>query len=246
MANEIIASGSQTQVAANINEFFGNIDFDKLSASIQTLANRQTNLSCIEKKSAGEVIDEWNKNVLEKIRVEENNITMFLSALAPTGYHVCSGISSLINAQMFIPELEFIIDKLDMRQQYEELEDVMTQYNAAEALLGNTQSIVKDVTTTVEDEILQAKDIELERIKKQAAVTKLGNKIAKLNIEIITAINADKDIIKSLKLLRRKSTDLKKAELKCSDVASLAKINVTIDDANIRDTLRDIINFSLN
>lgn len=70
MANEIIASSNQTQVATNINEFFGNIDFSKLSASIQALANRQTNLSCMEKKSAGEVIDEWNKNVLDKIRIE--------------------------------------------------------------------------------------------------------------------------------------------------------------------------------
>lgn len=246
MANEIIASGNQTQVATNINEFFGNIDFSKLSASIQALANRQTNLSCMEKKSAGEVIDEWNKNVLDKIRIEEDNITTFLSAIAPTGYRTHSGISSLIDTQMFIPELEFIIDKIGMRQQYEELEDTMAEYSAAEALLNNTQNVVRDTTTTVEDEILQAKDIKLERIKKQAAVTRIGNKIAKLNTEIIMAINADKDIIKSLKLLRRKTTDLKKAELKCSDVASLAKINVTIDDANIRDTLRDIINFSLN
>lgn len=243
MSNEI--SVTSTQTPSGINGFFGNIDFNKLSASIQALADRKTNLSCIEKKSASEIIDEWNRNVLDKIRAEEGNIEMFLNAIMPSQGQNFTGVSSLIQSQAFIPELEFLIDKANVRDKYEELEDIMYEYDAAKAAAANRQAVVHDTATTVESEIIQRKDIELENIRKTAAITKIGNKIAKLNSEITAAIGSDKEIVKSLRLLKRKCAEMKKAELKCSDVAQLAKINVTIDDADIRDTLREIINFSL-
>lgn len=243
MSENAVSVVTKTQ-PANLTEFFGNIDFAKLNASIAALANRGE-LTKVEKKSALEIIDSWNKNVIEKINIEKSKLDDFLSAIQPGYKYGGKQISSLITEQLYIDELEYLVDKVGMTQVYEELQDAIDEYNCTVTMQKSKQNIVIDLDTTVEQEILQRADVEKENIKLNAAVTRAGNKVAKLDAKIIDAINADKDILKGLRTLKKKSAMMRTAAVECTDMAELAKINVTIDDANVRDALKDLIAFKL-
>ena len=234
------------QAATSINQFFGNIDFEKLSAAIVNLANHNS-LTEIEKTSALEIIDSWQENVIDKLRLESDKIDRFLSCMQATNTsrYFNNTLAGCINEQTFIDEIEFLIDKVNMRDTYEQLIDALSEYTIADANAKTQTQVVIDVNTTVEDEILQRKDLEIERIKNDAAITKIGNKIAKLTREILTAINSDKEIIANFRTLKKQATALKKASTVCVDKAQLAKINVTIDDPNTRESLAELINFTI-
>ena len=244
MSKNEVSVVTATSQMANLSDFFGNIDFQKLNASITSLANRGE-LSKTEKKSAMEIINTWNKNVIEKINIEKSKIDEFLAAIQPSQNYYGKPISSLITEQLYIDELEFLIDKVGMRQVYEELQDAIDEYNCALAMQKTKQGIVIDLDTTAEQEVLQKAELDKENIKLNAAVTRSGNKVAKLDAKIIDAINADKDILKGLRALKKKSALMRTAAVECTDMAELAKINVTIDDANVREALKDLVNFKL-
>lgn len=240
MSNEITVQNG-TQVANNIGDFFGDIDFSKLNQTITKLASH--NLSDTEKTSAIEIIDSWNENVVQRINVEVRKIDNFINCVQPSAS--CRGISALIYDGDYSTELEFIMNKIGMMDTYEELIDAIDDYDIANQNMKNVQTVVVDVDTTAADEVMQSKDIEIERIKKSAAVRKAGNRIAKLNEKISNAINSDKDLLKAIRALKKKSNAMRKASIECTDKANLAKINVTIDDASTRDALSELINFTL-
>ena len=235
-----------TNTGTSINQFFGNIDFEKLNTAVTALANR-TNLTEVEKTSALEIIDTWQENVIDKLKLESDRIKDFLKCIGAqsnTSYRSNTLANCIIN-QEYIDEIEFLVDKTNMNKTYNKLLEAIDEYTIANANIETAQQIVIDVNTTVEDEIIQRKDIELENIRNQAAVTKIGNKIAKLTREILTAINSDKDIVASLRMLKRQETVLTNAATTCVDKAQIAKINVTIDDPKVRESLTDLINFTI-
>lgn len=244
MSKNEIAINNTATLPSNLSDFFGNIDFAKLNASISALANHGS-LTKVEKKSAMEIITTWNQNVIEKIRIEMDKINDFLSAIQPGQRYGGKQISSLITEQLYIDELEFLIDKVGITSAYDALQDAIDEYNCALAMQKTKQNMVIDLDTTAEQQILQKADIDKESIKLNAAVTRAGNKVAKLDAQIIDAINADKDILKGLRALKKKASLMRTAAVECTDMAELAKINVTIDDANVRDALTDLINFKL-
>lgn len=232
---------AQTQgQLATINEFFGNVDFQKLNDTIVKLSSHE-NLSKIEKKSAMEVIDSWNANIIDKLRLEKDKIDMFVSSLYGAGGN---GVSNLINSQEYIDELEMVIDYVGAQEQYDELVDTMDAYAVANGMTKNVQHVVIDLETTKAEEIIMEKDCVLERIKVNAELTRIGNRIAKLNSEIIKLISGSKDMVVLIRGLKKKAKAMDKMRVDCTDKAQMAKINVTIDDADVRATLKELIEFS--
>ena len=231
---------SQDQLAT-INAFFGDIDFSKLNDTIVKLS-KHGELSKIEKKSAMDVIDSWNENVIDKLRIEKNKIDSFVANIHGSNGN---GISNLINSQEYIDELEMVIAYIDAQAQYDELVDVMDEYAVAQGMTQNVQDIVVDVNTTKEEEIIMAKDRTLEKIKANAELTRIGNKIARLNSEIIKLIAANKEMQALIRGLKKKARGMDKLRVDCTDKAQMAKINVTIDDVDVRAALQELIEFSL-
>ena len=238
---EIIVAPQQDQLA-QINAFFGDIDFNKLNDTISQLANRQK-LTKVEKTSALEIIDSWNTNIIGKLDIEKDSITQFINALYGVGRQ--NGISDLISSQAHIDELELLIDYIGANEQYDTLIDTMDQYAVVSGVLQNQPRLVIDLESTKAEEIIQYKDLQLEQIKVDAECKRLGNKIARLNTEIAKMLVADKDVQTLIRGLKKKATAMNKMKTECTDKAQLAKINVTIDDNNVRDALKDLINFKI-
>lgn len=238
---DIIVAPQQDQLA-QVNTFFGDIDFNKLNETISQLANRQK-LTKVEKTSALEIIDAWNTNIIGKLDIEKTSITQFINALYGTGHQ--NGISDLISHQAHIDELELLIDYIGANEQYSTLIDTMDQYTVVSGMLQNQPRLVIDLASTKAEEIIQYKDMQLEQHKVDAECKRLGNKIARLNTEIAKMLVANKDVQTLIRGLKKKVSAMNKMKTQCTDKAQLAKINVTIDDTNVRDALKDLIDFKI-
>lgn len=233
-------STANTNVPAELmqvaNNFF-NVDFSAMNATIDNLANRGK-ISAIEKHEANKIIDTWNDNVVNKLKLEERNIKDFLSRISGS---VNSGIPNCIENQMFIDEIEALVDYAGLQDQYEEMCDTVDEYNAALAILNNIPSLDDDIDTTEGELIYMRRDHEYAVTVAQKNLQKIGNKLARQNAAMVAAFNADPNVRKIIAQLKKRATSMAKMSATCCDKAQLAKINITIDDDAVRNTLKELV-----
>lgn len=222
-----------TQVA---NQFF-NIDFAAMNTVIDKLANRGS-LSKVEKKEANDIIDTWNHNVVDKLNIESNNIQQFIGAITGT---TSTGIPALIQNQEFISELEMLIDYAGLQDEYNEMCDTVDEYMVADAERRNLPTIDNDIDTTAGQLIMMQRDYDYRLAQLNANVRKIGNKLTRQNIAMTSALMANSDVKTLITQLKKRVNNMKKMKTSCTDKAQLAKINITIDDAAVRDTLKELI-----
>lgn len=239
MSNEITTTTNSDQLAVVMNDFF-NIDFTAMNATIDKLANHQPGtLSKVEKKEANNIIDAWNENVVDKLRIEESRIKEFVKAVS--GDTSSYGIPSLIANQLYIDELEQLIDYAGATDIYERLCDAINDEAVCKATRNNATSLDDDIDTTRGEYIKMVRDREYQMAILDANLRKAGNKVLRINLELVTALNSNTDVKKLLTALKKKASAMVKMKTQCCDMAQQAKINITIDDQNMRDTLRELI-----
>lgn len=218
------------------NQFF-NIDFDAMNTVIDKLANRNQ-LSKIEKKEANKIIDTWNENVVDKLNIESGRIDRFISAITGT---IRSGIPALIQNQEFITELEMLISFAGLDDEYAAMCDTVNDYMIAEAARRNIPPVDEDLNTTAGQRILLQRDYDYKMAETTAEVNKIGNQLIRQNLEITSALMANADVKNLINQLKKRSTSMMKMKTTCTDKAQMAKINITIDDTGVRDTLKELI-----
>lgn len=218
------------------NNFF-NVDFSAMNSTIDSLANRGK-LSTIEKHEANKIIDTWNDNVVNKLKLEERNIRDFLSRISGS---MNSGIPSCIDNQQFIDEIEMLVEYAGLQDKYDEMCATVDEYNTALAIKNNIPSIDDDIDTTEGELIYMRRDYEYEVTVAQKNLQKVGNKLARQNAAIVAALNADPNVRKIIAQLKKRAANMAKMSTMCCDKAQLAKINITIDDDNVRNTLKELV-----
>lgn len=221
-----------------MDQFF-NIDFSAMNTIIDNLANRNS-LSKVEKKEANAIIDTWNENVINKLNLEEEHIANFVAAI--TGTSAMNGIPALIKTQDFIQELETLIAAAGLDKEYADMCDTVAEYTMAESTYRNIPKLTDDdLNTTQGEKILMQRDNEYTIAKARAEVTKLGNKLIRQNNDMTSKLMANPDIKKLVTKLKRRQSSMKRMAATCTDKAQLAKINITIDDQSVRDSLKELI-----
>ena len=234
----IATATPKTDYEMVMNQFF-NIDFSAMNKVIDNLANRNS-LSKVEKKEANAIIDTWNENVINKLNIEEEHIANFVAAI--TGASAMDGIPALIKTQDFIPELEALIAAAGLDKEYVDMCDTVTEYTMAESTYRNIPNLTDDdLDTTQGEKILMQRDHEYAVAKARAEVTKLGNKLMRQNNDMTSKLMANPDIKTLINKLKRRQSNMKRMATTCTDKAQLAKINITIDDPSVRDSLKELI-----
>jgi hypothetical protein len=211
-----------------------------MNTTIDKLANHGGNtLSKVEKKEANKIIDTWNENVVDKLRIEEARIREFVKAIS--GDTSSYGIPSLITNQLYIDELEQLIDYAGANDIYERLCDAINDEAVCKAAKNNATSLDDDIDTTRGEYIKMARDREYQMAVLESDLRKAGNKVLRINLELVTCLNSNPDVKKLITALKKKASAMVKMKTECCDMAQLAKINITIDDQAMRDTLRELI-----
>lgn len=234
----IATATPKTDYEMVMDQFF-NIDFSAMNKIIDNLANRNS-LSKVEKKEANAIIDTWNENVINKLNLEEKHIANFVAAI--TGTSAMNGIPALIKTQDFIQELETLIAAAGLDKEYADMCDTVAEYTMAESTYRNIPKLTDDdLNTTQGEKILMQRDHEYAVAKARAEVTKLGNKLIRQNNDMTSKLMANPDIKTLVTKLKRRQSSMKRMATTCTDKAQLAKINITIDDPSVRDSLKELI-----
>ena len=236
MSNEITTNTS-AQLGV-INDFF-NIDFAAMNATIDKLANNTSALSEVEKKEANKIIDTWNNNVVDKLSAEEVKIKEFVKAVS--GDTSSYGIPALISNQLYIDELEQLIEYAGANDIYDRLCEAINNESVHKAAKNNFTALDDDIDTTKGEYIKMLRDREYQMAALEADIRKASNKVLRTNLELVNCLNSNPDIKKVITALKKKASAMIKMKTECCDMAQLAKINITINDQAMRDTLRELI-----
>lgn len=219
-----------------VNQFF-NIDFAAMNGIIDSLANRGE-LSKIEKREANEIIDTWNANVVHKLDMEVDNIRGFLDGLTSKN---SDGVAKFIRSQTFVPEIEMLVELTGAQDEYEALKELIEEYDNAMLERRTITEPVEDIDTTKGEYIVARREYEYALTAVNAKIRNIGNNILKGNIALTQKFLASDDVKRIINQLQRKANKMTKMRTECCDKAQLAKINITIDDANIRASLKSLI-----
>lgn len=203
-------------------------------------------LSDIERQSAKEIIDDWQDTVTKTLEDNIAQIQNFIYVLRePTAYVAGAnlpGIAGCIETNIFIPELEFVIDKLKLRNKWVILEQCIQESYASRATY--VQDVVVNTDTTAEEKILLEKRRAIDTLNVETEKARVRNTVCKTNSEIITAIVNDMEVMDELRKLNNKIGKLQNDIKTYHQAAQIAKINIAIHDEIVHIALAELVNTS--
>lgn len=230
-----VAGNANLAVVSNL---FRDIDFSGLNSIIDNIGGASNELTIEEKESAVKIVGEWEKNVLYRLRDYEHNLHSLVALLNNNNYANWENQSILSATQ---------INTIVANTQLEEL---YTPYVQALAELEEYQEDNEPEKPYVDNTLSPLEVIQIESAYK----VELANykiEVAKLNRKTVLAFNTfirafrKHEIVKSM--VESTNEQIKTIGgfiVDCSDKTQLAKLNITISSATVREALRGLIDFS--
>ena len=224
-----------TQLVTIMPNIFGDIDFSALNNAITTLGNGSGILSDTEKEFAVEAIDTWQTNVIDRLKEKEYEANSYIDFLN-------------VNYNRFAPygmdryDAEMLIEAVGMQDLYQKYLDKMDEFNN----LPQPERPVIDTSTTLMEQMKARTDYDLayqvwlttrEKLEREAY-----NIMRKLKIEL----NNKPEIQEFLTRMKKYKRNVSKFKNQCIEKSQLAKINVSIASQEVRDSLKELLNFSVN
>lgn len=224
-----------TQIATIMPNIFGDIDFSTLNKTITALGNGSGDLSDKEKELAVEAVNTWQESVINRLKDKEDEANCYIDFLN-------------VNYNRFAPwqmdqySVEMLIEAAGLQDMYQEYLDKMDEYTN----LPQPERPVIDTSTTLMEQMKARTDYDLEYqvwlTKRQKIEREAYNIMRKLKIEL----NKLPEIQELLLRMKKYKRNVSKFKNQCIEKSQLAKINVSISSEEVRNSLRDLLNFSIN
>lgn len=229
---------NNTQVATLMPDIFADIDFSALNSTITNLGANNKELSKEEKKFAVEAIDSWEEIVIKRLNERAYEARMYIASL-----DINSG--TLCHYNMSQADFENLVDAVGLRHLYE---DYLNKIDIMDAhkLEAPEPPIIDELNMTLKDQLTLRRDYELayqihskerDKLQKEAY-----NAMRKLKIEL----NKDERVQELIKRMSNYERKVNTFVNQCKEKSQLAKISVSIDSEKVRDSLKELMNFSIN
>jgi len=212
----------------------GNVDLNQLNTLIENIGTADKIEEC-DKKPAIEAIDTWEKSVINRIYQKINEIDKFVNK-----FEVIPSCFSNDDLEIF----ENIANQINTNKLYDTFKETYILYN--DTMHNRPEKLPDDVTQTYEQQILDKKTYDY-----NYAVYELN--VKKAQRKMVVAWNAFKEVMKNSDEVKRTlgemknySKKLSKFQNECKDKAAYAKLNISIASAELRNALRDLLNFGLS
>lgn len=227
-----------TQVATLMPDVFKDIDFSSLNKTITALGSSSKQLDEKEKKTAVEAIKAWEESVIERIKEKKYEATQFLNTLNIESNTMCSyGTQD--------EEFETLVNAVGLQALYE---DYLHKVDAIEMHKTETPEYpeIDELNTTLKDQLTARKDYELaltiynkehDKLKRDAY-----NAMRKLKVEL----NTDERVQELVKRLKKYEKNTSTFINQCKEKSQLAKISVSITSESVRNSLKELLNFSIS
>lgn len=223
-----------TQVATIMPNIFGDIDFSTLNKTIIALGNSSKQLGEKEKEFAIEAINTWEYSIIERLRDKEQEANIYIEFLD-------------INSRCFAPfelskeNIELLIEAVGLQDLYQEYLDKMREYES----LSCPEEPVIDLSTTLMEQMKARTDYELQRKVWDTTKTKLNREAYNIMRKIKVEMNNKPEVQELLARLKKYKRNVSKFRNECVEKSQLAKINVTISSDEVRESLKELLNFSV-
>jgi hypothetical protein len=224
------------------SDVFGDIDFSKLNSVIEALAGKGEKLSMEEKKSALEIIDSWEEDIINSLRIREQEMKQFLNYFDIDKYNQWYHDSS--KRVLSFEQEATLAEKTETKEYFEKL---CTAKAALDLLKKEAPEELEPTSLdqTVEDRLQKEADFKLQKAKYQINLDQAKRKCRNAEKVWLSAMNQNsyiKDILFKAKSYQR---NLQKFTQECSNKSNLAKLNITINSAEVRDSLKELLNFKI-
>lgn len=224
-----------------MKDLFGDVDFKELNKSIEVLAESSKELSDKEKEMAVTVVNEWEKDVVQRLHTRGQEMETLLDFFEPSsGY---GRRRSQVEALMGDEECEALAEKtgtLELWKEYKKVDDEIDdmEHNEPEAP-------IHDPDQTYEARVMSQKDFELQVAKHQIKQQRLEKKCIEAEHKWKRAL-AEVGLVSDMIIrARRYRRNLKKFTNDCSAKGRAAKLNISISSKATRDALRELLDFAI-
>lgn len=207
-------------------------DFSALDDLIKKLGDRSASLTADEKTAAIQVVTDWNDGVVQRIKANADMAREILSFLD--------------GATMYPSTMDRCV------QLFHDVVGDTPEYQAYEKALDNYAQVKADapleIPASPEMTVAQSDRLSLDNQAARLAHDRKVDgakfqvmKAAKAYIASLRAMPEVQDAASKLKAYSRKATRM---QAECTDKASRAKLNLAIADAETRNLLHDLLDFS--
>ena len=210
--------------------------FNDLNKAIEALGNNSKELSKEEKEIGYKLLDEWERNVISRISDKAKQLESILAffGLKDSWYHMESNEYEYMKGK-----LAEVSETQDLFLKYKECKEERQQHkltNPVRPVVNPNISIIENDKAYVDYEKEQIewniKDKQLKYIETKAKMKWINTMKKKESIkEMMSGIT---EYLRKVKLFKQS----------CKDKAQLAKINLAISNEKVRESIKDIIEFT--
>lgn len=223
-----------TQVAVIMPDIFKDVDFTTLNASITALATHNGALSDKDKEFAVQTIATWEDSVISRLNLKATEASNLLQAL-----------DTSVSSVWYLSEDEFeaLVVASGTESFYETYLDAIEELEALKA--AKPEQPVVDLDTTLEEQLVAKRDYELAYQKSTIQINRAERNVQSTMKSLKVAMNQNDSIKELVVRVRKYQRNVNKFKNECTEKSQLAKISVTISSQEIRDALKDLLNFSI-
>lgn len=228
--NAIAISGTQP---LDIEHYFA-INFEELNDSINKLSDRTTELTNEDKALAVQVIETWNRDVINTIDRKINEVNRFCISFNLTTQDI----------QMSDDEIGAIAQHLHFDREYDAYMEAWRKYLSLRKECQYIKDKYADIERTPQNKELLGK-FSAEKYKNTMEISKSRKECDRITTDLFVKMAKTDEVKNFLKKGRQflsQASDIKKEAV---NKAQRAKINVTIDNKNVKDALFELLAFSI-
>lgn len=227
---------TQLVLAGGNSNLFKDVDFSQLNSAITSLGGASTQLTPDEKTNASKLVDEWTNTVTNKLNSKRYDLSSVLSFFDNRGYQCRSSVLSDEQLASLAEQTGTTDTFSKIAAQKEIIEIIQEKKRPAD--------VYHDINLSEVQNMLNQKQYEMDYHIFQAELNKEDNKLNKLMTDWIKELKkhaAVKDMIAKAKEYIRTYNDVYE---QAKQKGQLAKLNILISNAETRDALRSLLDFT--
>lgn len=234
--NLIALSASNNQIAPLVQDLFQDIDFKGISSAIDNIANHNKTLAPEEKEMAADLVDQWEADVVSRLNNKGHEMNQFIDFFKVKGAELRKSEQfDLIGYDMAI--------KTKTKKEHKALVDAIEQLS--DLYDRRPDAPVEREDRTLREQLEEESQYKLDLAKHNIAEKKIKREIYLLDKKWKTQLLKNKEVNELLKKARHFTSNLHKFSNLCSDKSQIAKLNIAIANDDVRNSLRELLDFNM-
>lgn len=226
---------SNYKVAVKNDLLIPNVEFQELAAAISKLAEYNGHLSDFEKSSALDIIDSWEKNIIRDLKNKEREFYNFIQCFGKRQTYYFDNIS-----EDLLQKIAIATETDELYTEYKNLLELNVSLQSQKPIRPN-----QDLNMTFEEYNKRMAEYQLEDAKWHFASKKVSKNIADTQVKFINRVSEHDYMKEALRVARSFKRNINNFTKAAVEKSQLAKLNVTISSPEIRESLKELLDFAI-